>query len=227
MLYQSIRFIIFSNFKSKNRNARPWRSGMFDRLIHNHDFILIESLWNPSVANWKGWSSRSEPACVDWQSACALLWRVYLYFAYLTFSILLSYLISTSIPGTASELWRCSIGQGWDPLWDRRIPSSERFKGRKPRPINTSRSRVYLCICAPSFQCRALLIISLQGYSMDVQKQRWYVYRERLDATPEDWCVNCSSFPYLFSYLSSLSWGQSYAREDRCLWCWWVKCFLL
>ena len=37
----------------------------------------------------------------------------------------------------------------------------------------------------------------LQGYAMDFQKQRESIYRERLDATPDDWCVNYYSLPPL------------------------------
>jgi hypothetical protein len=37
-----------------------------------------------------------------------------------------------------------------------------------------------------------------QGYAMDVQKQWENVYRQRLEETPEDWCVDSSSFPSLF-----------------------------
>ena len=34
---------------------------------------------------------------------------------------------------------------------------------------------------------------------MDVQKQRGSVYKARLDATPDDWCVDYSSFSPLSS----------------------------
>ena len=65
--------------------------------------------------------------------------------------------------------------------------------------------------------CFADLIF--QGYAMDVQKQRECVYRERLDANPDDWCVNyyyVSRFP---PYLSFVSWRKSCLRQDWCLRC--------
>ena len=40
---------------------------------------------------------------------------------------------------------------------------------------------------------------------MDVQKQWGCVYRARLDATPDDWCVDYSSFPRLSLYFLYLS----------------------